>query len=83
MRLVRGFTISSDMQAVVTVLGQSCYVALLIKVRWSLMVNFLLLLLPFQGLYFAGLLLFHSGKYDKSREYIDRMLKMSPQSKQV
>ena len=25
MRLVRGLTISSDMQAVVTVLGQSCY----------------------------------------------------------
>ena len=37
----------------------------------------------FQGLYFAGLFLFHIGKYDKSREYVDRMLKMTPASKQV
>lgn len=36
-----------------------------------------------QGLYFAGLLLFHTGKYDKAREYIDRMLKLDPNSKQV
>ncbi|GFN94695.1 tetratricopeptide repeat protein 21b-like [Plakobranchus ocellatus] len=32
------------------------------------------------GLYFAGLFLFNSGKYDKAREYIDRMLKMAPQN---
>ncbi|XP_059173967.1 tetratricopeptide repeat protein 21B-like [Physella acuta] len=32
------------------------------------------------GLYFAGLFLFNTGKYDKAREYIDRMLKMSPKS---
>ena len=35
------------------------------------------------ALYFAGMFLFHSGKPDKAREYIDRMLKMSPQSKEV
>ncbi|KAK2186994.1 hypothetical protein NP493_181g04009 [Ridgeia piscesae] len=35
-----------------------------------------------KGLYFAGLFLFHIGKYDKAREYVDRMLKMSPASKQ-
>eukprot|EP00794_Sanderia_malayensis_P003381 gene3381-3871_t len=34
------------------------------------------------ALYFAGMFLFHSGKPDKAREYIDRMLKMSPQSKE-
>ncbi|KAH9507420.1 Tetratricopeptide repeat protein 21B [Bulinus truncatus] len=32
------------------------------------------------GLYFAGLFLYNSGKYDKAREYIDRMLKMAPQN---
>ncbi|XP_012939708.1 tetratricopeptide repeat protein 21B isoform X2 [Aplysia californica] len=32
------------------------------------------------GLYFAGLFLFNSGKHDKAREYIDRMLKMAPQN---
>ena len=35
------------------------------------------------ALYFAGMFLFHSGKPDKAREYVDRMLKMSPQSKEV
>ena len=35
------------------------------------------------ALYFAGMFLFHSGKPDKAREYIDRMLKMAPQSKEV
>ncbi|KAL5010855.1 hypothetical protein ScPMuIL_013160 [Solemya velum] len=30
------------------------------------------------GLYYAGVFLFHTGKYDKAREYIDRMLKMAP-----
>lgn len=35
------------------------------------------------ALYFAGMFLFHSGKADKAREYVDRMLKMSPQSKEV
>ncbi|KAK6182507.1 hypothetical protein SNE40_010181 [Patella caerulea] len=33
------------------------------------------------GLYFAGLFLFQVGKVDKSREYIDRMLKMNSESK--
>ncbi|XP_063424970.1 tetratricopeptide repeat protein 21B-like [Mytilus trossulus] len=28
------------------------------------------------GLYYAALFLFHNGKFDKAREYIDRMLKM-------
>ena len=37
----------------------------------------------FQGLYYAGLFLFHCGRFDKAREYIDRMLKMSPDSKEV
>ncbi|BFZ22635.1 hypothetical protein BsWGS_25674 [Bradybaena similaris] len=32
------------------------------------------------GLYFAGLFLANTGKYDKAREYIDRMLKMAPQN---
>lgn len=32
------------------------------------------------GLYFAGLFLFLNGKHDKAREYIDRMLKMVPES---
>ena len=36
-----------------------------------------------QGLYFAGLFLFHTGRYDKAREYIDRMLKMAPTAKEV
>ena len=35
------------------------------------------------ALYFAGMFLFHSGKPDKAREYIDRMLKMVPQSQEV
>ncbi|KAJ8306896.1 hypothetical protein KUTeg_014980 [Tegillarca granosa] len=29
------------------------------------------------GLYYAGLFLFHTGKYDKAREYVDRMLNMA------
>ncbi|CAG5135745.1 unnamed protein product, partial [Candidula unifasciata] len=32
------------------------------------------------GLYFAGLFLANTGKYDKAREYIDRMLKLAPQN---
>ena len=36
-----------------------------------------------QGLYFAGLFLFHCSRYDKAREYIDRMLKVNPSSKEV
>ena len=35
------------------------------------------------SLFFAGMFLFHSNRPDKAREYIDRMLKMSPQSKEV
>ncbi|XP_041371664.1 tetratricopeptide repeat protein 21B-like [Gigantopelta aegis] len=34
------------------------------------------------GLFFAGQFLFHTGKYDKAREYIDRMLKLNPTSKE-
>ncbi|KAK3106686.1 hypothetical protein FSP39_025201 [Pinctada imbricata] len=30
------------------------------------------------GLYYAALFLVHTGKYDKAREYVDRMLKMNP-----
>ena len=37
----------------------------------------------FQGLYYAGLFLFFTGKHDKAREYIDRMLKMNSESKEV
>ena len=35
------------------------------------------------ALYFGGMFLFHSGRADKAREYVDRMLKMSPSSKEV
>ena len=42
-----------------------------------------LFLLLFQGLYYAGLFLFFTGKHDKAREYIDRMLKMNNESKEV
>lgn len=31
-----------------------------------------------QALYFAGQFLWHIGRHDKAREYVDRMLKMSP-----
>lgn len=34
------------------------------------------------GLYYAGLFLFFTGKHDKAREYIDRMLKMNGDSKE-
>ncbi|KAL3836422.1 hypothetical protein ACJMK2_021855 [Sinanodonta woodiana] len=34
------------------------------------------------GLYYAGVFLFHTGKYDKAREYIDRMLKINPESRE-
>lgn len=34
------------------------------------------------ALYFGGMFLFHSGRPDKAREYVDRMLKMSPSSKE-
>ena len=40
-------------------------------------------LFKFQGLYFAGLFLFHSGRHDKAREYVDRMLKQAPTAKEV
>ncbi|XP_070546763.1 tetratricopeptide repeat protein 21B-like [Ptychodera flava] len=33
-----------------------------------------------KALYFAGLFLWHTGRHDKAREYVDRMLKMSPQA---
>lgn len=35
------------------------------------------------ALFFGGMFLFHSGKADKAREYVDRMLKMSAESKEV
>ena len=35
------------------------------------------------ALFFGGMFLFHSGRPDKAREYIDRMLKMSPDSSEV
>ena len=35
-------------------------------------------LIRLQGLYYAGLFLVHTGKYDKAWEYVDRMLKMNP-----
>ena len=35
------------------------------------------------ALYFGGMFLFHSGKADKAREYVDRMLKMAAESKEV
>lgn len=44
---------------------------------------FYIFLFDLKGLYFAGLFLFNTGKYDKAREYIDRMLKMAPKSTDV
>ena len=44
---------------------------------------FIILVCIFQGLYFAGLFLFHTGRHDKAREYIDRMLKQAPKAKDV
>ena len=35
------------------------------------------------ALYFGGMFLFHSGRPDKAREYVDRMLKMSQNSTEV
>ena len=35
------------------------------------------------ALFFGGMFLFHSGRPDKAREYVDRMLKMSPNSNEV
>ena len=45
--------------------------------------SFMILICIFQGLYFAGLFLFHTGRHDKAREYIDRMLKQAPKAKDV
>ena len=39
--------------------------------------------LVLQGLYYAGLFLFFTGKHDKAREYIDRMLKMNGDNVEV
>ena len=41
------------------------------------------LLPPPQSLYYAGMFLWLTGKHDKAREYVSRMLKMSPASKEV
>ncbi|KAG8124977.1 hypothetical protein E2320_020253, partial [Naja naja] len=35
-----------------------------------------------EALYFAGLFLWHIGRYEKAREYIDRMIKISNGSKE-
>ncbi|XP_038077972.1 tetratricopeptide repeat protein 21B-like isoform X2 [Patiria miniata] len=35
-----------------------------------------------KGLYFAATFLWHTGRHDKAREYVDRMLKMSQGAKQ-
>ncbi|XP_061464567.1 tetratricopeptide repeat protein 21B [Rhineura floridana] len=35
-----------------------------------------------QALYFAGLFLWHIGRYEKAREYVDRMIKISNGSKE-
>ncbi|CAG0921103.1 unnamed protein product [Notodromas monacha] len=34
-----------------------------------------------KALYFAGVFLTHAGRHDKAREYIDRMLKLNPSSR--
>ena len=39
-------------------------------------------MLYFQALFYAGMFLWLCGRHDKAREYIDRMLKMSPSSKE-
>lgn len=36
-----------------------------------------------QALYFAGLFLWHLGRQDKAREYVDRMIKVSNGDKEV
>ena len=36
-----------------------------------------------KALYHAGLFLWHIGRHDKGREYIDRMIKMSNGSREV
>lgn len=36
-----------------------------------------------QALYFAGLFLWHLGREDKAREYVDRMIKVSGGGKEV
>ena len=36
-----------------------------------------------QALYFGGMFLWHTGRHDKAREYIDRMIKMSPGNREV
>lgn len=36
-----------------------------------------------QALYFAGLFLWHLGREDKAREYVDRMIKISGGGKEV
>jgi hypothetical protein len=34
-----------------------------------------------QGLYYAGLFLTHAGRQEKAREYVDRLLKINPSSR--
>ena len=36
-----------------------------------------------QALYNAGMFLWLSGRHDKAREYVDRMLKVAPGDKEV
>ena len=35
------------------------------------------------ALYFGGMFLWHTGRHDKAREYIDRMIKMASGNKEV
>ena len=49
---------------------------------WNFGGNSVIILL-FQGLYYGGLFMFHMEKYDKAKEYIDRTIKLNPQSKEV
>ena len=37
----------------------------------------------FQGLYFAGLFLSHTGKHDKAKEYVTRSIQMNGKYKEV
>jgi tetratricopeptide (TPR) repeat protein len=34
-----------------------------------------------QALYYAGIFLLHADRVEKAREYVDRLLKINPQSK--
>ena len=46
-------------------------------------VTFLMTCICSQALYNAGMFLWLSGRHDKAREYVDRMLKVAPRDKEV